>query len=387
MTRTVLLGDVAKIGDGLHGTPKYSPHGNIPFINGNNLVDGRIVVRKDTNMCDIDEFQKHNKKLSTNTVLISINGTVGNVAMYDSLDYVLGKSACFIDINRLDMIRKDYLYYVCLAKNFQDYIHDRATGTTIKNVPLKAIREYKLILPSLITQERIANILATIDEKIEVNQRMNETLEQMGQALFNKHFITNPTAKDWSSATIGSKYEVILGGTPSRAKQEYWMNGTVGWINSGKVNEFRITEPTELITELALSKSAAKLMPKGTTVLAITGATLGQVSRLEREFAANQSVIGVVENGNFTNELAYFWINHNIEKIIGHQTGGAQQHINKSNIANFELIIPPQAELNDFQNEINPIMNMIALKCDEIQNLTKLRELLIPRLISGKIKV
>ena len=155
MTQTVLLGDIAKIGDGLHGTPVYSADGTVPFINGNNLSDGKIVIKQDTKLCDIKEFEKHKKSFSLNTILVSINGTIGNIARYDGLDYVLGKSACYIDIGDSSEISRDYLYYVCLNKEFQTYAEESATGTTIKNVPLKAIRNYKLILPDLETQKKL----------------------------------------------------------------------------------------------------------------------------------------------------------------------------------------------------------------------------------------
>jgi type I restriction enzyme S subunit len=179
----------------------------------------------------------------------------------------------------------------------------------------------------------------------------------------------------------------VLGGTPSRAKPEYWENGTIAWINSGKVNDLRITEPSELITELALQKSAAKLMPKGTTVLAITGATLGQVSYLEIDTTANQSVVGIIDPSGRMSEWVYLSICERIEGIILHASGGAQQHINKE-VVNDILIALPDAELAErFKSTIEPIFKEIATLMFQVQNLRRTRDLLLPRLLSGQINV
>jgi len=178
----------------------------------------------------------------------------------------------------------------------------------------------------------------------------------------------------------------ILGGTPSRAKSEYW-NGNINWINSGEINRFRILEPSETITELGLKKTSTTLLPAETTVLAITGATLGQVSRLEIESCANQSVIGVIPDESLTNEYVYLNILENINDIIGRQTGGAQQHINKNDVETYEMIIPDAEELSIFETKVKPLFGQIRNNCIENERLTKLRDTLLPELLNGKIDV
>lgn len=393
MTRTVLLGDMAqKITKGT--TP--TTYGASFTTSGVNFIKVESITAQGGFLTDkfvhIDEDTHKNMLkrsiIEEGDILLTMAGAIGRVAQVpkEILPANTNQAVSIIRIDR-DDVDSRYIRYFLETSDAKSQFLGGITQSAQPNLSLGNISKIQVPLPDLETQKKIADVLGTIDEKIELNRKMNETLEQMGQTLFRHYFITNPEAESWSSETVGSKYNVILGGTPSRAKQEYWVDGTIGWINSGKVNEFRIIEPSELITELALSKSAAKLLPKGTTVLAITGATLGQVSRLENEFAANQSVIGVVPSSHFTNEFAYFWINHNINKIIGHQTGGAQQHINKSNVSSFELIVPPPAELEGFQKEVSPIMEKIALQCEEIQSLTNLRNSLLPRLISGLIKL
>ena len=178
----------------------------------------------------------------------------------------------------------------------------------------------------------------------------------------------------------------ILGGTPSRAKSEYW-NGNINWINSGEINRFRILEPSETITELGLNKTSTTLLPTETTVLAITGATLGQVSRLEIESCANQSVIGVIPDEPLTNEYVYLNILENINDIIGRQTGGAQQHINKNDVETYEMTIPGAEELLIFETKVKPLFDQIRNNCIENERLTKLRDTLLPELLNGRIDV
>ena len=192
--------------------------------------------------------------------------------------------------------------------------------------------------------------------------------------------------KGWEVSTIGSVLKIILGGTPDTANKSYWENGTESWINSGKINEFRIISPTAHITKEAASNSATKLLPKGTTVLAITGATLGQVSMTEIDTYANQSVIGIIKSDDIPSEFIYNWICHRINKIIQHQTGGAQQHINKTNVSNSKIIIPSKEYIQQYHKIIKPIFERISSSCFEINTLNFIRDNLLPKLMSGKIQ-
>ena len=128
------------LGDGLHGTPKYSENGEYYFINGNNLNDGKIEFKERTKRVTIEEFEKYKKKLTDRTVLVSINGTLGNVAFYNEEKVVLGKSACYF--NLVDNINKQYVKYVIESPLFQGYAEKVATGATIKNVSLKSMRAF-----------------------------------------------------------------------------------------------------------------------------------------------------------------------------------------------------------------------------------------------------
>jgi type I restriction enzyme S subunit len=178
----------------------------------------------------------------------------------------------------------------------------------------------------------------------------------------------------------------LLGGTPSRVETEYW-GGNIPWINSGKANEFRIVEPSEFITQLGLDSSATKLLPPRTTVVAITGATLGQVSITEIATCANQSIVGVLGSEAIPSEYIYFWIKENIDRLIASQTGGAQQHINKNNVNELPILCPSFYIIRTYVAITRTFFDRIGESCFESRTLLTLRDTLLPKLISGELRV
>lgn len=144
---------VSVLGDGLHGTPSYDVNGTVYFINGNNLKNGKIVINDLTKKVSKEEAKKYYKDLNQSSLLVSINGTLGNVSFYDNEPVILGKSACYFNlIGHLDK----YFFKVLIDSDyFQSYLTNFATGTTIKNVPLSAMRSVLIPLPPLAEQKRI----------------------------------------------------------------------------------------------------------------------------------------------------------------------------------------------------------------------------------------
>ena len=146
------------LGDGIHGTPVYSANGTTAFINGNNLQDGKIVIKPDTKRVTDEEASKHKRCLTKDTVLLSINGTIGNVAFYDGEHVILGKSACYF--NLLSGVSKEYVRLVLETDYFEKYAVSVATGTTIKNVPLAGMRNLLVPIPPTAEQAKIVQAVA-----------------------------------------------------------------------------------------------------------------------------------------------------------------------------------------------------------------------------------
>jgi type I restriction enzyme S subunit len=295
----------------------------------------------------------------------------------------------------------EFVFYLFNSPSVRGQIKGSASGATVRHTAPSRIYDVTTLLPPLTSQRRIAGILSAYDELIENSQRRIKILEAMARALYREWFVhfrfpgnesvprvpspLGDIPQGWKVKRIGDCFQTVLGGTPSRSKPEFWKGGTIPWINSGKVNDLRITEASEFITPLALQRSAAKLMPKGTTVLAITGATLGQVSLLEIETAANQSVVGIVDPADHYSEWVYLTISERIEGIIKHASGGAQQHINKEIVNDVKVVLPPHALSADFKDLVAPMFRELAVLLFQIRNLRRTRDLLLPRLLSGQI--
>ena len=171
-----------KIGDGIHSTPSYDDNGTFYFINGNNLNGGKIVITSSTKRVSEKEAYKNNaENLEANSILMSINGTIGNVALYHNEPIMLGKSACYI--NSKDNIDKNYLFYYLQYPKTQLYFEAELTGTTIKNLSLQSIRETKIYIPTIEEQHKISRFLQKIDERISTQNKIIEKYESLIQAM------------------------------------------------------------------------------------------------------------------------------------------------------------------------------------------------------------
>ncbi len=166
--------------------------------------------------------------------------------------------------------------------------------------------------------------------------------------------------------------EVITGGTPSTEKNEYWENGTVPWIQSGSCKDDVVDNPDKYITELGLKNSSAKLMPKDTVVIALTGATTGKVGLLNIETSANQSVTGILPNDKCLPPYLFYYLISIREKILSDCYGGAQKHISQGYVKDLEIPIPDIDSQKKFIKKISGLVNLIKIRKNQIASLTEL---------------
>lgn len=362
--------------------PRYDFHlygGKYPFIQTGEVREARKYIRK-FEQTYTEAGLAQSKLWPRNTLCITIAANIAELAIltFDACfpDSVLG----FIPNEDNDL---DFVYYT--LTHFQRELKHIGEGSVQDNINLGTFQDVLFPIPELEEQKAIASVLSSLDDKIDLLHRQNTTLEAMAETLFRQWFVEE-APEDWVRKPIGEVLTTVLGGTPSTTKPEFW-NGLVPWINSGEINKFRILEATKFISELGLKKSNAKLLPIGTTVVAITGATLGQVSLLEIETCANQSVIGIIPSEQLPKEYVFLWIKLKIEEIILNETGGAQPHINKNDINNTEILIPPSDLLSEKNKIFEAWFSKITSNVFQIQTLEKLRDNLLPKLMSGEVRV
>lgn len=306
-----------------------------------------------------------------------------------------------IDIYK-ENINPKYIYYFLTKKDITAYLQKIAEDSVSTYPAIKPsdIKNLEILLPNRNNQDKIEQILSNLDSKIEINNKIISNLESQAQAIFKSWFVDFEPFQDgdfveselgmipegWEVKELGEVADCKLGGTPSRKKREFW-DGDIPWINSGEVNKDRIIEPSEYITEEGLKKSATKLLKRKTTLVAITGATLGQVSLLEIDCCTNQSIIGIEPNEKIPYEYIYLFIKNNINKIISNQTGAAQQHINLNDIRTSKIIIPQNRIMTEYVTIVSLLMLKVEKNYFENTKLAELRDALLPKLMAGEIDV
>lgn len=374
------------LGDGLHGTPKYDENGEYAFINGNNLHNGKIVIKPDTKRVGLSEYEKHKKELTDRTVLVSINGTLGNVAVYNGEKVILGKSACYFNVSTDCDVQ--FMRYVVSSPHFQQYINSVATGTTIKNVSLKQMREYSFPIPELKEQQRIANLLYLLDQKIENNRKINKNLEHQAQSYFQELFVDNANPK-WTTGTISDLGVVVGGSTPSKAIPEYYTESGIAWITPKdlSINKSKFISHGESdITDLGLKNSSATIMPEG-TVLFSSRAPIGYIAIAAGEVTTNQGFKSVVPKQEIGTPFVYFFLKYNLPVIEGMASGSTFKEVSGSTMKNIPAVIPDAETLARFNDFCTPIFSQQHVLEEQNQTLAELRDNLLPKLMSGEIDI
>jgi type I restriction enzyme S subunit len=419
--RQVSLKEVTSVlGDGLHGTPAYDPHGDHFFINGNNLSNGKITFNDTTKRVSAVEAAKHRKNLTNRTILVSINGTLGNVAFYAGEKVVLGKSACYFNV--VDSVDKNFIRYVLDSEIFQGYIQNLATGSTIKNVSLKLMRDFQFSLPPVALQQRISGILAALDDRITLLRETNATLEAIAQALFKSWFVDfdpvraklegrAPEGMDeatarlfpdsfeeselglvprgWRVMPIGDAVEAVGGATPDTKNPAYWEPAIHCWTTPKDLSG--IAAPVLLDTERKLSdqglaKIGSGALPVGTLLLS-SRAPIGYLALAQVPLAINQGYIAMLPGGLLPPLYMLFWCCQNMENIKGRANGSTFMEISKKAFRPIPALVPSPETVQAFTAVAGTLFDRLIENEKQAQTLATLRDTLLPRLISGQLRL
>lgn len=440
------LQDIAKVIDSLHKTPKYSETGysmvrctdvKYGFLN----LQGTFKVSK----AIFDEFSKRYEP-SRNDIVITRVGTYGVTALVQDTEFCLGQNTSVIIAKK---INPKYLYAVLNSPILKNQIEASVVGSTQKTLSLKAINNFEIPRFSPEVEDQIAKMISELDEKIHLNNRINQTLESIAQAIFKSWFIDfepvrakiaakqegkdaelaamcivsgkseaelqqipeedfaelqataalfpdefveselGEVPKGWEVSTVGEQVQTVGGGTPSTKNIDFWDDGIHYWTTPKDLSNLtdKILLNTERkITDAGLKKISSGLLPKN-TVLMSSRAPVGYLALAKIEVAINQGYIAILPNTKYSAEYLIQWCEANMAEIKGRASGTTFLEISKKNFREINFICSDEKVVTVYTKTAKTLYDEISLKAEENQSLINLRDTLLPKLLSGELEV
>ena len=383
------IGDLGRIVTGK--TPKTSIKenygGNIPFLTPSDDLSNKYAPNTNKKITELGLDEVKNCLLPPNSICVSCIGSdLGKVVMLREPSVT---NQQFNSIIPNDEFCPDYIYYLMTIVGKElNFIGKTSTAVPIVNKSSFSNTEVKV--PSFPTQQKIANILSSLDDKIEVNRRINEQLEELAGALFKSWFVDFEPFKDGEFVEselvkLGSVINTTSGGTPSRKHMEYY-GGNHGWVKSKELNGTFIIDTEETITDDAIAKSSAKLLPEKSILIAMYGATVGQYAVLSKPMTCNQAVCALLPNDDYPYTFLFMFAKNKKDELINKAVGSAQQNISQILIKDLDISNDTK-KIKEYHKIVGPAFEIILKKQQEIAHLTTLRDTLLPKLMSGEIDV
>lgn len=277
-----------------------------------------------------------------------------------------------------------YLAYLLSCMNL-----GRLSGQSAQpGLSIKTLAKQIVMLPSLDVQSKVVAVLASVDSKIELNEKINDNLEQQAQSYFQELFVDNADP-EWTTGTISDLGAVIGGSTPSKAKPEYYTEAGIAWITPKdlSINKSKfICHGENDITELGLKNSSATIMPEG-TVLFSSRAPIGYIAIAAGEVTTNQGFKSVVPKPEIGTPFVYYFLKYNLPIIEGMASGSTFKEVSGSTMKNIPAVIPDAETLARFNEFCSPIFAQQRILEEQSQSLAALRDNLLPKLMSGEIDV
>jgi type I restriction enzyme S subunit len=391
--------------DGTDDSPKLQESG-VPFIKGKHISKGVI----DFLNCDFITYEDHlevikRSKVEKGDILFSNIGTVGSTAYVDTdVEFSIKNVALFKpDRSKVD---SKYLYYLVSSRNFQDDLLSKRSGVAQPFISLEMLRSHRFLCHGdKKTQKKISAILSDYDALIENNARRIKILEEMAQLIYREWFVhfrfpghenvkmveseLGMIPEGWEIKSTDEVMGVLGGGTPSTQKPEYWDGGHVTWyspVDLTKSKSMFMLESGKKITEAGLRFSSARLFPPYSVMLT-SRATIGEVAVNTTEACTNQGFITCIPSDLLSTFQIYFWLLESIEQFKTLASGATFKELTKGTFRALRLVVPPRNISERFNQLVDPIVNLILNLQKKQVNLRQTRDLLLPKLISGKIDV
>jgi len=364
----------------------------IPVISGTHLRGIRL-EDKEYNYITLEHA---NKLLSANVypgdIIFTHAGNIGQVAFipknakYDR--YIISQRQFYLRC-RKDALIPEYLTYYFKSNEGQYKLLANANQTGVPSLaqPVSYLKTIEILLPPLPEQRAIAGVLSSLDDKIDVLHRQNKTLEGMAEALWRKMFVEEADTA-WKEVKIGDVITVKGGTTPSSKCPEFW-NGDIPWTTprdlSNQVSVY-LFDTERKITAAGLSQIGSGLLPVGSVLLS-SRAPIGYLVIADIEVAINQGYIGILCDKGISNNFMFIWIHQNMETIIGAANGSTFLEVSKSVFKDLDFLLPSKDTLAAFDKKAVSLFGKIRNNQIQIRTLSRLRDALLPKLMSGDIKV
>ena len=374
------LGDISKLKYGKNVSAKLCK-GPVPIFSGYRKIG----------TCNTINCKK-------NTVIVIARGAGG------CGDVKLTKEDCFLTNLSISVeldkgiCNAKWFYYNHLLNNLS-FLN---SGSAQPQITIDSLSKYLIRIPPIIIQRKIAGILSALDAKIENNNKINANLETQAEALFKSWFVDftpfkdqpfvdselGPIPQGWKVGKLGDIGEIVGGSTPSKSKPEYYTTHGIAWLTPKDLStsKAKFTSRGEIdITDEGYNSTSTKLMPRG-SVLFSSRAPIGYLTIAKNEICTNQGFKSLVPNGAGTGFI-YYTLRHLTPQIENRATGSTFKEASATLMRSVETIVPPTSILNKFEELLRPILQFQEKKEEENQRLAALRDTLLPKLMSGEIKL
>lgn len=393
------------ITDGTHGTHSNQETGKY-LLSAKDILDGNVHIKDNSRIISEDDFNKIHKnyKLENYDVLLTVAGTIGRTAIIKNYknNYTFQRSVAIFKTN--DKIKSLWLYYYLNSPIGKQIIKSLSKGTTQLILPLKDLRNLEIPVPKNISdQKKILSILTDIDKKIEINKRINQNLENIAGNIFKRYFldyspfqnltfnesIIGDVPNEWNFIKIKDVVDVRDGTHDSPSAVE------IGFplITSKHLNKYDVNkkDANKISFEDYTNINKRSLVEPFDILISMIG-TVGNICYImydEIDFAIKNVGLFKTSKNPLLREYLLLYLKSNIvtQYIDSHLAGSTQKYISLTELRNIPIVIPPKEILTDFKDIINPIFNNIKINNLEINKLINLRDILLPKLMSGEIDV
>jgi type I restriction enzyme, S subunit len=384
-----------------------------PVLAVQHIGENRIIHKDDIPRVDEETHQRLARyEIKNSDIIFCRKGAVERTALVTEEEHGWLQGSDCIRLRLLNSnINPVYISYVFCSSQYRKWIVQHAHGATMPSLNQQIINLSPVPVPPLEEQNRIADVLFCLDRKIENLRKQNETLEEIARSIFKHWFIDfefpNADGKPykssggvmvrselgdipegWNISKIGNEVETVGGGTPSTSEPTYWEDGDIAWYSPTDLTRAKTLfsiDSEKKITKLGLQKSSARLFPKYSLLLT-SRATIGEVTISTKDACTNQGFITIIPNLKFSVHFLYGWLSTKIPIVKLLASGSTFPEISKSNFRGLDFIVPSGHILENHEVLIEPIYKKIENNIFQIQTLTKTRDTLLPKLMSGQLR-